>query len=367
MLCNIERETLLKAVGYAYSVVERRSAIPVLSYFLFEANGDSLTIKATDLDNAIIVKVEADVKDSGAILVNAQTFYDILRKSSDDIITCEGLENSVVISSKSARFSLNTLSTEEYPELLYLNESRKFSLNSDILKKLLNYTYFAMSSDEARYNLNGVLLNSDGTKIAAVATDVHRLSIVEANTETTFENFNFILSRKTVNECRKMLDDYPNKDIDILFNNVYISFNFGNIVFISKLVDGSFPEYQHIIPKELSCNNFKINRKQLMDALSRISIIVDDKTPIIKMNVKQGELNLNAVNVNKGDAEEKISVNYAGNPEVLGFNPKYIMDILTNVSSEEFMFFFKDSLSAIVIKEVEDQSSTFMVMPMLVN
>ena len=108
MLCNIERETLLKAVGYAYSVIEKRSAIPVLAYFLFEANGESLTIKSTDLDNAIIVKVDADVKASGSVLVNAQTFYDILRKSSDDIITCEGLDHSVIVSSKSARFSLNT-------------------------------------------------------------------------------------------------------------------------------------------------------------------------------------------------------------------------------------------------------------------
>ena len=225
-----------------------------------------------------------------------------------------------------------------------------------------------MSSDESRYNLNGVLLHSEDNKIAAVATDVHRLSLVESKCDTTFEKFSFILSRKTVNECRKMLDSVDDDNISISFSDVYISFSFSNITFTSRLVEGNFPEYKHIIPKELSnIKKFTINRKTLTDALSRVSIIVDEKSPVVRATIKSGYLCMNVINSNKGNAEEKLDINYVGNEETLGFNPRYIIDVLTNLSSDELTFFFKDSLSAIIIKDETDVSATFMVMPMLIS
>ena len=366
MLFNVEKQSLLKAISYAYSIIEKKSSISVLSYVLLEANDETLVIKSTDLDNSIIIKMDADVKVGGSVLIVAQTCYDILRKISDGIITFESLENYIVVTSKEVKFTLNTLSPEEFPEIAYLKESRKFSIKSDVLKKLLNMTYFAMSQDESRYNLNGVLLHSESSKISAVATDVHRLSLVTEDCESVSENLHFILSRKTVNECRKMLDSVEG-DVDVFFNDVYVSFNFGSMIFISRLVDGNFPEYQHIIPKELNMHNFTIAKKSLMDALSRVSIIVDEKSPVVRMVIKTGAIEINVANTAKGNAEEKILVDYAGDEETLGFNPRYIMDILTNVDSEELVVFFKDSLSATILKAKDDDTMIFMVMPMLVN
>lgn len=366
MLFNVEKQSLLKAISYAYSIIEKKSSISVLSYILLEATDETLVIKSTDLDNSIMIKIDADVKVNGSVLIVGQTCYDILRKIGDGVITFESLENYVVVTSKEVKFTLNTLSPEEFPEIAYLKESRKFSIKSSILKKLLDMTYFSMSQDESRYNLNGVLLHAEEGKISAVATDVHRLSLVTEDCENIPENLHFILSRKTVNETRKILDDLD-CDVDVFFNDVYVSFNFGAMIFISRLVDGNFPEYQHIIPKELNMHNFAISKKTLMESLSRVSIIVDEKSPVVRTVISTGKVEINVANNAKGNAEEKILIDYAGDEETLGFNPRYIMDILTNIPSDELTIYFKDSLSATIIKAKGDDAMTFMVMPMLVN
>lgn len=368
MLVNIQTKLLVDAFTRAYSIIERRSSIPVLSHVLIIADQDTVTIKATDLDHSIEDKIEASVDESGAILVQAQTFYEVIRKSESDIIKLELKENDLLITANNAQFRLTTLSAEEFPETEIIDNEKSFSIEAEELKKLLDLTYFSMSNDETRYNLSGVYLHNVDNKIYAVSTDAHRLALVESSNISGLQNqtLSMILSKKTVLEYRKLLDGQKTL-IEIKFNNTYISIKLDNLIFQSRLVDASFPEYTHIIPKDINNIYVTINRKAFLDAINRVSIVADEKSPLVKFKITSNKLTISSLSNNKGQAEENLSVNYIGEECNLGFNPKYLSDIASNLNSKDINMHFKDSLSAIVIKEVDNDSSTFMVMPMLVN
>lgn len=368
MKLNIQTSLLVDSFTKAYSIIERRSSIPVLSHVLMKTSGEQLVIQTTDLDHSLEDIVEADVSHQGAALVQAQTFYEILKKSESEVIQLEMIGEELLVRSKSAEFRLTTLNPEEFPETPKIENEKSFMIKAPDLKKLLDLTYFSMSNDETRYNLNGVYLHNEGPQICAVATDAHRLALVKSGEIKSFndQKLNMILSKKTVLEYRKLLDGIDT-EVLVYLNNVYIALKVKNITFLSRLVDATFPEYTHIIPKDANETFVTVDRKTFIDAVNRVSIVADEKSPLIKFNIFEQKLTISSNSINKGHAEESIVIRYSGAECNLGFNPRYLLDIATNLSSKEIDIYFKDSLSAIIIKEVGNDSSLFMVMPMLVN
>lgn len=368
MELKIQNSLLVERFTKAYSIIERRSSIPVLSHVLIKADGDHVTIKTTDLDHSFEDSLEADVTTPGSTLVQAQTFYEILRKSESEMIHMRMSGEELLVKSNTAEFKLMTLNPEEFPETPQLDNGKSFQIQSAELKKLLDLTYFSMSGDETRYNLSGVYLHNDGGKICAVATDAHRLALVESSLVAGIEshNINMILSRKTVLEYRKLLDSVDG-EVTVYFNDVYVALRTGSSLFQSRLVDATFPEYTHIIPKTNNEVVITVNRKSFIDVINRIAIVSDEKAPLVKFSIQKQKLTISATSQQKGYAEESIQVNYNGEDCNLGFNPKYITDIACNLSANEIDIYFKDSLSAILVRELGNESALFMVMPMLVN
>lgn len=368
MKLNVQTNLLVNSFTKAYSIIERRSSIPVLSHVLLIANNDSITIRATDLDHLLEDVVEADISSTGSILVQAQTFYEILRKSESDVIQLELVGEELIIRSNTAEFRLTTLNPEEFPETPKIENEKSFTIPAQDLKRLLDLTYFSMAADETRYNLSGVYLHNEGNRLRAVATDAHRLALAEFESIKDFNDskLSIVLSRKTVLEYRKLLDGKEGS-ITIHFNNVYISLRLGNLVLQSRLVDAAFPEYAHIIPKTDNEIFITVSRKTFIDVINRVAIVTDEKSPLIKFNIQKQKLIISAASAGKGHAEESILVNYNGGECNLGFNPRYILDVACNLEAKELDIYFKDSLSAILIKELGNSSSMFMIMPMLVN
>lgn len=368
MQVQVQTNLLIDSLTKAYSIIERRSSIPVLSYVLLTADEDRIIVRTTDLNHSLADIIDAEVTTPGSVLVQAQTLYEILRKSESEMMQLHFVGDELLVRSNTAEFRLTTLNPEEFPETPKIDNEKSLTVPAKEFKRLLDLTHFSMSTDETRYNLSGVYIHNEGQKIIAVATDAHRLALVESENTKGFneQRLSMILSRKTVLEYRKLLDE-KDGDASIDFNNIYVSLTLGNTRLQSRLVDATFPEYTHIIPKTSDDLVVTLDRKMFIDAINRISIVADEKSPLVKFNLSAQKLTISSNSPNKGKAEESMSVDYKLDECNLGFNPRYIIDIATNLSSKDIRIYFKDSLSAIIVKGVGSDSALFMVMPMLVN
>lgn len=371
MKVTIERNSLLKTLGHVQSVVERRNTIPILSNVMIEAEGDSVAMTATDLDIAIVEKTGATVTEAGATTVPAHTLFDIARKLPDGSEVELSLEDNdrLVVKAGRSRFTLACLDKEDFPEMSQGDLPHRFALAAEELKRLVDKARFAISTEETRYYLNGIYLHvastENGDTLRAVATDGHRLAQVEQDVPEGATGMpGIIVPRKTVGEVRKLIDEFEG-EISIALSDTKICFSFDGAVVTSKLIDGTFPDYSRVIP-EGNDKALEMDCRILSEAVDRVSTISSDKTRSVKLSLSDGTLTLSVNSPDSGTATEELSASYGSDALEIGFNSRYLLDILAQVEGESVHVLLADPSAPTVIRDVMDEAALYVLMPMRV-
>ena len=376
MKATIERATLLKSLGHVQSVVERRNTIPILSNVLIEAAGDpvsgasGLKLMATDLDLQIVETAPAHVDQPGATTVSAHTLFDIVRKlpegSQVELTVADG---KMTVVAGRARFNLATLPRDDFPVIAEGELPTHFRLPSTVLKQIIDKTRFAISSEETRYYLNGIFLHGseEGGQpvLRAAATDGHRLArFTLPQPEGAAGMPDVIVPRKCVGELRKLLDE-ADGEVEISLSASKIRFAHGTAVLTSKLIDGTFPDYSRVIP---TANDrlLKISAKSLAAGVDRVSTIASEKTRAVKMALDHDKVILSVTSPENGRAEEELPAAYTAEGFEIGFNARYLMDILGQIESDEVDVHLADAAAPTLIRENDSSPALYVLMPMRV-
>tara|TARA_B100001057_G_scaffold453063_1_gene497563 strand:+ start:1079 stop:2194 length:1116 start_codon:yes stop_codon:yes gene_type:complete len=371
MKFKIFRSDFFKTLSHLQGIVDKKNSLPILSNILIEAKKNKLTLSSTDMDISIIENIDCNVLADGATTINSQILYDIVRKIKDnteiEIISNNG--KILTLRANGSRFSLACLPKEDYPLIDKENFGTNINMSSKILFKLIDKTKFAISNEETRYFLNGLYFNitkEDNKNIVTlVGTDGHRLAKFSHIIQDKIDDVSgVIIPKKTIFELSKLLSE-TDDDVEISISSNKIVFVIGEIIFISKLIDGSFPDYKRVIPNDNS-NILKINREALLSAVDRVSTIANDKSPVIKFKLLKNILNLNSVNTESSTASEDLNINYDGDQIEIGFNSKYIMDIVNNLEDEEISINLKDNSSPVIALENSNSNLIYVLMPMRV-
>lgn len=372
MKLTLERAALLNALGHIQSAVERRNTIPILANVLLEAEGNGLSLTATDLDLAVIEHTAAKVDQGGATTVAAHTFYDIVRKLPD------GSEIELAYNAKDQRlnlragrssFQLSCLPREDFPIMATGEMPAQFKVAAADLIRLIDKTRFAISTEETRYYLNGIFIHaasSDGAAVLrAVATDGHRLARVEVPLPQGAAGMpGIILPRKTVNELRKLLEGADTL-VSVDLSDTKIRFAFDSVVLVSKLIDGTFPDYERVIPSG-NDKRLEVENKPFAAAVDRVSTISTEKSRAVKLSLERNKMLLSANSPEQGNASEEIAVGFAADGLEIGFNARYLMDIAGQIHGDKAEFLLADASSPTLIRDTGDQHVLYVLMPMRV-
>lgn len=371
MKITIERGALLKSLNHVQSVVERRNTIPILSNVLIKAEDGQLSLTATDLDIEVVEATDTDVAQDGATTAPAHTLYDIVRKLPEgaqvELATQD--EGRLQLTAGRSRFALQALPQEDFPTMTAGALPHRFELPAEHMRRLIDKTRFAISTEETRYYLNGIYLHAveDGKTptLRAVATDGHRLAQVDHDLPDGASGMpGVIVPRKTVLELQKLLEgDTGNVSIGV--SETKIRFEFGGVVLTSKLIDGTFPDYGRVIPAD-NDKMMEVDGKSFAEAVDRVSTISTEKSRAVKLNLEEGRLTLSVTNPDSGSATEEISVSYSASPIEIGFNARYLLDITGQLDGEQAVFAFADSGSPTLVKDTEDAMAIYVLMPMRV-
>ncbi|MFA7439523.1 MAG: DNA polymerase III subunit beta [Sphingomonadaceae bacterium] len=364
----VERANVLKALGHVQSVVERRNTIPILSNVLLSAEGDGLKLMATDLDLQVVEEVPANVETAGATTVSAHTLYDIIRKIPDGAqVTLDASGPRMSVVAGRARFQLQTLPREDFPVIGESELPVNFSMPAETLRTLIDKTRFAISTEETRYYLNGIFLHAPAGQqtLRAVATDGHRLARYELPLPAGAADMpDIIIPRKCVAEVRKLLDE-RDEDIGISLSAARIRFQIGGAVLTSKLIDGTFPDYSRVIPTG-NDRILKIDPATLAEGVDRVTAIASEKTRAVKLSLDQDRVTLSVTSPENGTASEDIPADYAAGALDVGFNSRYLLDILQQIDSDEVEVHLADAVAPTLIREVSQAEALYVLMPMRV-
>jgi DNA polymerase-3 subunit beta len=372
MKVTVERAALLKSVGHVHRVVERRNTIPILANVLIRAEKGKLALKATDLDLEVIETIPAEVSPAGATTVPAHMIYDIVRKlpeGSQIVLDSSGDRASLTIRAGRSRFSLQTLPESDFPDLAAGEMTHKFSIPAKDLKRLIDKTQFAISTEETRYYLNGIYLHAAGSNKAqtlrAVATDGHRLAQVELPLPKGAAGMpGIIVPRKTVGEVQRLIEDNES-EIAIELSQGKIRFTIGDVVLTSKLIDGTFPDYARVIPSG-NDKELVVDKKEFEQAVDRVSTVSSERGRAVKLSLSSGRLVLSVTNPDSGSATEELEVEYAAEPLDIGFNSRYLLDIASQIESEAAVLKLADPGSPTLIQDKDSKGTLYVLMPMRV-
>ncbi len=372
MKVTIERSVLAKALGHVQSVVERRNTIPILSNVLLQAEGIGLMLTATDLDIEIVEEAPADITQKGATTVSAAYLFEIVKRLPDGAqvgLELIGEKNSLQVTAGRSRFTLAVLPEQDFPTLATAEYETEFSIAKAELRRLLDKARFAMSQEETRYYLNGVYLHAmdDVTPpvLRVAATDGHRLARLEtALPEGAAGMPGVIVPRKAVAELGRLLED-AEETIKIGVSPTKIRFALGAGRLTSKLIDGTFPDYQRVIPQG-NPYTLRVDNRDFSKAVDRVATISADRTKSVKLALDNDQLRLTVNNPDAGSAVEELSVDYDGEPSEIGFNAKYLLDIASQVESENAVFKLADPSSPTVVLDEEDEAALYVLMPLRV-
>ncbi len=368
MKFNVNQQDLQQALNYCQGVIEKRSTLPILSNILLDANDSKLTITATDLDLIFIHKIEnIEVLEEGKTTTTSSIMYDIVRKfSSGKKINLSLKEPSKLqLESEKSIFNLNCIDASEFPLTDENFNQNEFVIKSKQFLKLLNKCKFSVSNDETRHYLSGIYIHQteveDKNYLTAVATDSHRMSISKIRLDKKIDFDPIILPRKTIFQLCSLLDTY---DGEVKISNVKskIKFELNNSILISKLIDGKFPNYIQVIPKN-NQKKLEINLKLFLNSVDRVASVSLDKKDGVKFNLNKDILNLSVNNTNSGDGKETLVVKFDHDLEI-SFNSRYLIDVASQLDGEKIEIFFNDTGSPALIKDPGDFDSIFVVMPM---
>jgi DNA polymerase-3 subunit beta len=372
MKFSIERAALLKAVAQAQSVVERRNTIPILANVLIEAQDSDVRFRATDLDIEVVDRADAQVERAGATTVSAVLLHEIVRKLPDGslvTLTDDGAKGRLTVEAGRSNFSLATLPKEDFPVMATSEYSSNFSAPAVVLRRLFDKSKFAISTEETRYYLNGVYMHisdSDGGKVLrCVATDGHRLARIDAELPSgAAEMPGVIVPRKTVGELRKLLDDDEAK-IAVSVSETKIRFATPDITLTSKVIDGTFPDYTRVIPQG-NTRKLEVDAAEFAKAVDRVATVSSERSRAMKLTLAQDKLILSVNAPDSGAAEEELAVAYGDEHLEIGFNAKYLLEIANQVDRENAVFLFNSSGDPTLMREGNDTSAVYVVMPMRV-
>ncbi len=372
MKVTIERTALAKALGHVQSVVERRNTIPILSNVLMQAKGGVLTLTATDLDIEISEEAPADVAQDGAATASALTLFEIVKRLPEGAqvrLELSSEESRLKVSAGRSEFALAVLPDEDFPSLSSDDLDTRFTMPTEELQRLILKTRFAMSQEETRYYLNGVyfhaVTDADAPLLRAAATDGHRLARLDAPLPDGAVGMpGVIVPRKAIAELSRLLED-AEENVEIAVSSAKIRFGFGAGYLTSKLIDGSFPDYERVIPKD-NTNILKVETKDFAQAVDRVSTVSADRTRSVKLALEADRLRLTVNNPDAGSALEELSVDYGGEPIEIGFNARYLLDVTQQVDGETATFRLADPSSPSVIVDEEDERALYVLMPLRV-
>ena len=372
MKFSIERAALLKAVSQAQSVVERRNTIPILANVLIEAEGSDVSFRATDLDIEVVDKVAAQVERAGATTVSATLLHEIVRKLPDGALislTADTAAGRLTVEAGRSNFSLATLPREDFPVMASSEYASNFAAPAPVLRRLFDKSKFAISTEETRYYLNGVYLHiadaEGGKALRCVATDGHRLARIDAEMpEGAAEMPGVIVPRKTVGELRKLLDD-DEMEIAVSVSETKIRFATPAITLTSKVIDGTFPAYTRVIPQG-NTRKMEVDAADFARAVDRVATVSSERSRAVKLQLDEDRLVLSVNAPDSGAAEEALAVAYADERLEIGFNAKYLLEIASQVDRENAVFLFNSSGDPTLMREGNDTSAVYVVMPMRV-
>jgi DNA polymerase III subunit beta len=368
MKFNLNQQDLQQALNYCQGVIEKRSTLQILSNILLEAQNSKLILTATDLDLIFIHQINnIEVLEEGKTTTTSSIMYDIVRKftSGTKINLTLNESNKLHLESEKSVFNLNCISATEFPLTDENFNQNEFQIESKKLLKLLNKCKFSLSNDETRHYLSGIYLHQneveDKNYLTAVATDSHRMSISKIRLDKKIEFEPIILPKKTIFQLCSLLDNY---DGIVKVSNIKskIKFELNNSVLISKLIDGKFPNYIQVIPKN-NQKKLEINLKLFLNSVDRVASVSLDKKDGVKFNLTKDTLNLSVNNTNSGDGNESLVVKFEHDLEI-SFNSRYLIDVASQLEGEKIELFFNDTSSPVLIKDPSDFDSIFVVMPM---
>ena len=374
---TVQTKELAHVLNFATSVVEKRNVMSELSNVKLVAKNGILEIGATDLDLYLNQTIGAEIKKEGESTVSTQILSELVRKIPDKeiILKQEAGSEHLHIIGNSYKFDLLTLPAINFPQMEDLDAEVSLKVSCEEFARIVEYTSFAMSNEETRYNLNGIYLHIKNGEFSSAATDAHRFSIATSKVEPNINDFGVIILKKTVVELLKIAKDAKNihSDISVTLGANKIKFACNNLVLISKLIDGNFPEYETFIP---TSNESKliVNTKLLANAIDRVATITVDKFRAIKISLNDTQLTITATGEAKGAANENIKFSndkesycsFSGNNITIGFNPRYIMDVLGTLKEEQVHIYLNDASSPALIKTLENPKDSFVVMPVKV-
>ena len=363
MKLSATREVLLKPLQAVIGVVERRQTMPILSNVLLVARSGTLSITATDLEVELVASAELDVDVDGEITVAGRKLLDIVKALPDEAkvsFTVSG--DKATVRSGRSKFSLATLPAAEFPSVEDIKATQTVQVTQAILGQLIEKTHFSMAQQDVRYYLNGMLLETGGTQLRAVATDGHRLALCQADIDGTgLEEQQVIIPRKGVLELQRLMSGEGPLNIELGANHVRIELD--GIRFTSKLIDGRFPEYERVIPKA-SSNLLSADKSVLRSALQRTAILSNEKYRGIRLVIRDSGVTLQAHNPEQEEAEEDVVVEYSGDDIEIGFNVNYLLDAISAVDGDDVTLSVVDSNSSCLVREPGNDDAKFVVMPM---
>ena len=369
MQFEIKRDILLKSLNFVQGVIEKKNTLPILSNVLLELKNNALSIVATDLDLIFYEKIEEiKIINEGSTTTSAAVLYDILRKiSSNSNLKFElKNENKLSLKSENSDFNLLCLPTDNFPSFSDNFDGQEIELDNSKFLKLLNKTRISISNDDTRHYLNGIFLHlteANGRNfLTGVATDSHRLSSSSLEI-TNLENFSsIILPRKTVFQLCTLLSEIPEK-LKMQINENKIKFSFGKVKLISKVIDGKFPDYKKVVPLD-NKKVLEVSSKEFVDSIERVTSVSLDRKEGVKLNISKNDVQLSVNSANSGEGNEKINAKFNSENINISFNSKYLLDIASEIEDKNIRMNFKDSISPVLIEDVSDRNSYYVIMPM---
>jgi DNA polymerase-3 subunit beta len=363
MKITVGKQELQERLANIQSIVEKRSTMPILSHFLLEVGEQGCAITATDIETAVKEPLAAAIEAPGRLCIPARKLFEIVKELDGDVTIASEDAQWLTVSAGKSAFKLACLAPEEFPSWPELASARDLSVDAPVLLQMIEKTLYSAGESDTRYTLNGLLFHLHGGDLTVVGTDGHRLAIITRAipSDAGAEELKVIVPRKTASELRKFLGG--DGEVRVLVGPNHILFRIGEVEFLARLIEGSYPNYQQVIPAT-NDRKMTVAKEAFVKGLRRVSVISRDRSNAVKVDIAPGVLTLTASNPDLGEASDEVTAEYEGEALAIGYNARYLLDALQAMSGESVRVELKDQLSPTLIKEADDESYKCVVMPM---